>query len=48
MKTGYKISFNRYFYKTETMRTLDEIGADIVVVERETEGLPLDIRGRSG
>lgn len=48
MKTGYKISFNRYFYMPETMRTLDEIGADIVVVERETEGLALDIRGRSG
>ena len=39
VKIGYKISFNRYFYKPQPMRTLDAIGADILALERETEGL---------
>ena len=39
VKIGYEISFNRYFYKPEPMRTLEEIRADIVAVEREAEGL---------
>ena len=47
VKIGYEISFNRYFHKPEPMRTLDEIGADILAVERETEGLLLEILGRS-
>ena len=37
VKIGYDISFNRYFYKPEPMRTLAEIRADIVAVEREAE-----------
>ena len=48
VKIGYEISFNRYFHKPEPMRTLDEIGDDILVVERETEGLLVEILGRSG
>ena len=48
VKIGYEISFNRYFHKPEPMRTLDEIGDDILAVERETEGLLLEILGRSG
>ena len=39
VKIGYEISFNRYFYKPEPMRTLEEIRGDILAVERETEGL---------
>ena len=39
VKTGYEISFNRYFYKPEPMRTLEEIRADILAIEKETEGL---------
>ena len=39
MKIGYEISFNRYFYKPEPMRTLEEIRAEITAVERESEGL---------
>ena len=39
VKTGYEISFNRYFHKPEPMRTLEEIQADILAAERETEGL---------
>ena len=39
VKVGYEISFNRYFYKPEPMRTLAEIEGDILSLERETEGL---------
>ena len=39
VKIGYEISFTRYFYNPEPMRTLDEIRADILALERETEGL---------
>ncbi len=38
-KIGYEISFTRYFYKPQPMRTLKEIRADIEALERETEGL---------
>ncbi len=38
-KIGYEISFTRHFYKPQPLRTLDEIRADIVALERETEGL---------
>ena len=43
VKIGYEISFTRYFYKPQPMRTLDEIRADILVLERETEGLLSEI-----
>ena len=45
VKIGYEISFNRYFYKPQPMRPLDEICADIRVVEGETEGLLDEIVG---
>ncbi len=38
-KTGYEISFTRYFYKPKPLRTLEEIRTDIVALEKETEGL---------
>ena len=44
-KIGYEISFNRYFYKPQPMRTLEEIRADILALEKETEGLLEDITG---
>ena len=43
VKIGYEISFTRYFYKPQPMRTLEEIRADILAVEKETEGLLKDI-----
>ncbi len=46
VKTGYEISFTRYFYKPQPMRTLEEIRADILALEKETEGLLEDIIGR--
>ena len=45
VKTGYEISFNRYFYKPQPMRPLEEIRADILALERETEGLLAEILG---
>ena len=38
-RIGYEISFNRYFYKPQPLRSLEEIRADIEVLERETDGL---------
>jgi len=43
---GYEISFNRYFYKPQLLRTLEEIRTDIQVLERETEGLLDEIIGK--
>ena len=45
VKTGYEVSFTRYFYKPAPMRTLDEIRADILALERESDGLLADIVG---
>src|SRR5207247_7399421 len=45
IKIGYEISFARYFYKPERLRTLEEIRADILAVEKETEGLLSEIVG---
>ena len=39
VKIGYEISFTRYFYKPQPLRTLAEIRADILALEKETEGL---------
>ncbi len=38
-RIGYEVSFARYFYKPVPLRTLDEIRADILRLERQTEGL---------
>jgi type I restriction enzyme M protein len=38
-KIGYEISFTREFYKPQPLRSLEDIRADILAVERETEGL---------
>ncbi len=43
VKIGYEISFTRYFYKPEPMRPLEEIRADILALEAETEGLVREI-----
>jgi type I restriction enzyme M protein len=47
VKTGYEISFTRYFYKPQPLRTLEEIRADILALEKETEGLLGEIIGGS-
>ena len=47
VKTGYEINFNRHFYTPQPMRSLDEIVADIVALEFETEGLLAALTGGS-
>ena len=47
VKVGYEINFNRYFYKPEPMRELKDIAHDIMVVEKETEGLLDEILSRT-
>ena len=45
VKIGYEISFTRHFYKPQRLRPLEEIRADILELERETEGLLEEIVG---
>jgi len=47
IKTGYEVSFTRYFYKPQPLRSLEEIRADILALEKETEGLLEEIVGRN-
>jgi type I restriction enzyme M protein len=47
-KIGYEISFTRYFYKPQPLRTLQEIRDDIIAAEKETEGLLAEILGETG
>ncbi|MGK2912908.1 MAG: type I restriction-modification system subunit M [Porticoccaceae bacterium] len=44
-KIGYEISFTRHFYQPQPLRTLEEIAADILAIEREAEGLLSEIIG---
>ncbi len=45
VKVGYEISFTRYFYKPQPLRSLEEIRRDILALEKETEGLLAGIIG---
>jgi len=45
IKIGYEISFTRHFYKPQPLRSLEEIRADILAVEKVTEGLLDEIVG---
>ena len=38
-KIGYEVSFTRHFYQPQPLRTLEEISADILAIEKEAEGL---------
>ncbi len=40
---GYEVSFTRHFYKPQPLRSLDEIRADILALEKETENLLGDL-----
>ena len=42
-KVGYEISFTKYFYKYTPLRPLEDIRADILSLEEETEGLLKEI-----
>ena len=39
IKVGYEIGFTQHFFKPQPLRTLEQIGADILTVEKEAEGL---------
>jgi len=47
-RIGYEISFTRYFYKQQKLRTLEEINADIRALEAESEELLKQIIGGEG
>jgi len=36
---GYEISFNKYFYQHTPLRSLEDVTAEILALEAETEGL---------
>ena len=48
VKVGYEISFTRHFYKPQPLRPMEEIRADILALEQETEGLLADIVAAGG
>lgn len=39
VKVGYEINFNRYFYKPKALRSLEEIRADLLAVEKEADNM---------
>ena len=45
IKIGYEVSFARYFYKPAPLRTLEQIRADILKLEQQSEGLLRKIVG---
>ena len=42
-KIGYEISFNKYFYQHKPLRSVDEVTAEILEIEKENESLIMDI-----
>lgn len=42
-KIGYEISFNKYFYQHKPLRPIEEVSAEILALEQESEGLIMDI-----
>ncbi len=44
---GFEISFTKHFYKYQPLRSLEEIRADILALEAETDGLLNEIMKRS-
>lgn len=38
-KIGYEISFNKYFYRHKPLRSIEEVSAEILMLEQESEGL---------
>lgn len=45
VKIGYEISFNKYFYRHKPLRSLEDVTADILSLEKQAEGLMGDILG---
>lgn len=45
IKIGYEISFNKYFYQYKFLWLLEEVSVEILELEKENEGLIMDIFG---
>lgn len=45
VKIGYEISFNKYFYKHQPLRSMEEVAREIVALEQQAEGLIAEILG---
>ena len=44
-KIGFEISFNKYFYQHKPLRAIEEVTADILALEKESDGLIAEILG---
>lgn len=44
-KIGYEISFNKYFYRHKPLRSIEEVTADILELERQSDGLISELLG---
>ena len=44
-KVGYELSFNKYFYRHKSLRSLEDVASDIITLERKSEGLIAQILG---
>ncbi|HBD94563.1 MAG: DNA methylase [Spirochaetes bacterium GWF1_31_7] len=44
-KIGYEISFNKYFYRHKPLRSIEDVSADILALEKESDGLIREILG---
>ncbi len=42
-KIGYEISFNKYFYRHQPLRSIEEVSNDILALEAESDGLIQEI-----
>jgi type I restriction enzyme M protein len=42
-KIGYEISFNKYFYQHKPLRSIEDVTADILALEKESDGLIAEI-----
>lgn len=44
-KIGYDISFNKYFYRHKPLRSVEEVGTEIIELEQQSDGLIAQILG---
>ncbi|MCY4380988.1 MAG: class I SAM-dependent DNA methyltransferase, partial [Proteobacteria bacterium] len=44
-KIGYEISFNKYFYRHKPLRSVEDVGAEIIALEQQSDGLIAQILG---
>lgn len=42
-KIGYEISFNKYFYQHKPLRSIEEVSAEILALDKESDGLIMEI-----